>query len=53
MLYEKMISESLGVSAEVARKIMDRMSLGGFKFSSASEEQILEEAGFLKKFSLY
>jgi len=53
MLYEKMIAEKLGVSAEIARRIMDRMSIGGFRFSSASEESILEEASFLYDFKFY
>ena len=50
MLYKKMIANYLNVSYDVAESIMNRMSIGGFRFNSASEEAILEEASFLYKY---
>lgn len=47
MLYQKLIAESLNTDMEYAQRIMDKMSIGGFRFSSASEEAILEEALFI------
>lgn len=52
MLYIKMICEELNVSEEVARKIMDKMSIAGFRFSSSPKETIIEEATFLNTYCM-
>jgi len=50
MYYKNMIADALNINIEVAESIMNRMSVGGFRFSSSSEESILEEASFLYKY---
>lgn len=52
MIYMKLIAEELNVSKEVAEIIMNKMSLGGFHFSTSSRETILEEARFIKTYCL-
>jgi len=47
-----MISEELNVNQEVAQKIMDKMSIAGFHFSSSSKETIIEEAKFLNTYCM-
>ena len=50
MLYEKMIMAEFNVDAEIARQVVDWMSFGGFKFSSASKAQIIAEAHYAINF---
>jgi len=52
MLYKKLICEELNVNADIAEKIMNKMSLGGFRFSSASKEAIIEEATFINTYCI-
>lgn len=52
MFYKKMICEELSVSIDVAEKIMNKMSIGGFRFSSSSKEAIIEEATFLNTYCM-
>lgn len=52
MFYIKMISEELKISENVARKIMDKMSIAGFRFSNSSKETIIEEATFLNTYCM-
>jgi predicted nucleic acid-binding protein len=47
-----MICEALAVDMSVAEKIMNKMSIAGFRFSVSSEEEILSEAKFIQKYCL-
>jgi len=52
MFYKKMICEELNVDMNVAEKIMNKMSIAGFRFSSSSKEAIIEEATFLNTYCM-
>lgn len=52
MLYQKMIAENLGIEMTAAEKIMEKMCIAGFRFSSSSEETIISEAKFLLKYCM-
>lgn len=52
MFYKKMICEELDVNIDIAEKIMNKMSIGGFRFSSSSKETIIEEATFINTYCM-
>jgi hypothetical protein len=52
MFYKKLICEALNVDMNVAEKIMNKMSIAGFHFSSSSKEAILEEATFINTYCI-
>lgn len=50
MLYIAYIMKTFNVSEETAQQVMDKMSIAGFRFSSASYEEIKEEASWTLHF---